>query len=234
MKGDQLESVRHRQPRGLPGEQGLLLGAGPGGSFSSSVRASPSTKSLMTSGWYSGSSLPRGLKVVMRSRSWLERWKKGLTPTGLALPERESPLPPEPQSLVFSRAVYDLRPFPRSPGLAQGEPFRSSATKGPGHHGRRRSSPPSLSFRFPGTRLYRPIFKLPATPTRAPSLPIVETVATEIRLFFFIGGAASIGGSPKAQHLHRLAHLLSFFYVVMANVANKSTGLFIIAALSML
>lgn len=132
-------------PRELAGDDGLLPGAGPGGSLSSSPRASPSTRSLSASFWsWSFISLldRRESRLVdIRSRSTLER---SLPPrcrkppprlaeprSGLALPDRESTLPPDPPSRVFSRAgAYGRRAF--SLGLRQGDPFlRSSEGKNP-------------------------------------------------------------------------------------------------------
>lgn len=122
-------------PRELAGDEGLLPGAGPGGSLSSSALASPSTRSLSMSFSCSFISLDRSESrfVDIRSLSTLDRsvaprWKNALLldpRSGLALPERESTLPPEPPSRVFSSAgAYGRRAF--SLGLRLGEPFRFS------------------------------------------------------------------------------------------------------------
>lgn len=123
-------------PRELAGDEGLLPGAGPGGSLSSSALASPSTRSLsMSFSWSFISLVDRSESrfVDIRSLSTLDRsvalrWKNVLLldpRSGLALPERESTLPPEPPSRVFSSAgAYGRRAF--SLGLRLGDPFRFS------------------------------------------------------------------------------------------------------------
>lgn len=124
-------------PRELAGDEGLLPGAGPGGSLSSSALTSPSTRSLSISFSWSFISFDdrkeSRLLADIRSLSALDRslaprWKKVLLldpRSGLALSERESTLPPEPPSRVFSNAgAYGRRAF--SLGLRLGEPFRFS------------------------------------------------------------------------------------------------------------
>lgn len=118
------------------GDMGLLLGAGPGGSLSSSILISPSTRSLTV---VTFSLLPRLLRLArsllmsIRTFSVLHRSLALLLQndddelfllvrSGLALPERESP---EPPNRVLSRTTLFLL---LSLGLAHGESFLRSAT----------------------------------------------------------------------------------------------------------